>query len=109
MKFFPHIYTHSVRQLQQPPAQQCFPLISLQHQLPATSRSTVFFSHTTPAPAQRTELVRLKGKRIKKVSSYIVWPVVTMLSASIGTLGNAGQMILQDVDNVDSNANMRWY
>jgi len=40
---------HSGRQLQQPPAQQCFSLIPFQLQLPATSRSTVFFSHITPA------------------------------------------------------------
>ena len=39
---------HSVRQLQQPPVQQCFPLTPLQHQLSATSQPTVFFSHTTP-------------------------------------------------------------
>ena len=44
-----HGYIKSVRQLQQPPAQQYFPLIQLQHQLPATSQLTVFFSHTTPA------------------------------------------------------------
>ena len=40
---------HFVRQLQQPPAQQCFPLTPLQHSFPATSQPIVFFSHTTPA------------------------------------------------------------
>ena len=40
---------HSVRQLQQPPAQQYFSLILLQHQLPATSQPILFFSHTTTA------------------------------------------------------------
>jgi len=48
-------------------------------------------------------------KRTKKGSSYIVWPVATMLSSSIGTLGNAGPMVLQEVDNVDFDAIMRWY
>ena len=56
---------HLVRQLQQPPAQQCFPLIPLQHQLPATSQPIVFFSHTTPAissnssPTNRVDVCQL--------------------------------------------------
>ena len=45
----PSKFIHSVRQLQQPPVQQYFPLTPLQHQLTTTSQPTVFFSHTTPA------------------------------------------------------------
>ena len=37
------------------PALQYFPLTSLQLQPPATSQVTVFFSHSTPAPACRTQ------------------------------------------------------
>jgi len=35
-------------------AQQYFPLTQLQHQLPATSQLTVFFSHTTPATSSNS-------------------------------------------------------
>ena len=46
--------TITVRQHQQPPAQQCFPLTPFQHQLPATSRSTVFFL-TPLQPSEQSE------------------------------------------------------
>ena len=46
----------SVRCLVPPASQQYFPLTQLQHQSPATGQPTIFFSHTTPAPAQWTEL-----------------------------------------------------
>jgi len=38
------------------PALQYFPLTSLQLQPPATSQVTVFFSHSTPAPATSSSL-----------------------------------------------------
>ena len=47
-------FKHSVRQLQQPPAQQYFSLTPLQHQLPATSQPTIFFSHITPATSSNS-------------------------------------------------------
>ena len=45
--FGPMLYNnkHSVRQLQQSPAQQYFSLTPLQHQLPATSQPIIFLSH----------------------------------------------------------------
>jgi len=47
------------------PDQQCFSLTPFQHQLLATSQPMVFFSHTTPAPAQQTKCmcVSLQGSR----------------------------------------------
>ena len=42
---------NSVRCLVPPASQHYFPLTQLQHQPPATSQPTVFFSHTTPALA----------------------------------------------------------
>ena len=55
----PTSYRHRVRLVYQPPALQYFPLTPLQHQPLATSQAIVFFSHTTPAPACRTELESL--------------------------------------------------
>jgi len=50
------------------PALQCFPLTSLQLQPPATSQVTVFFSHTTPAPAFSSSLPnRVIGVQVKTV------------------------------------------
>ena len=50
------VYNHCVRLVVPAPALQCFPLTSLQLQPPATSQVTVFFSHTTLAPAFSSSL-----------------------------------------------------
>ena len=48
----------SLRRLVAPaPIQQYFSLIPLQLQLPAPASQTIFFSHTTPTPACRTQLL----------------------------------------------------
>ena len=59
---------HSVRCLAPPASQQYFLLTPLQHQPPATSQLTVFFSHTTPAPAQRTECMSFLSFTLWRVS-----------------------------------------
>ena len=50
------IHTHPVRLVSLLQPLQYFPLTQLQLQPPATSQATVFFSHTTPAPASSSNL-----------------------------------------------------
>ena len=59
---------HSVPCLAPPASQQYFLLTPLQHQPPATSQLIVFFSHTTPAPAQRTECMSFLSFTLWRVS-----------------------------------------
>jgi len=49
-------YSHPVRLVDSLQPLQYFPLTQLQLQPPATSQATVFFSHTTPAPASSSSL-----------------------------------------------------
>jgi len=50
------VHFHRVRLVEAAPALQYFSLTQFQLQSPATSQATVFFSHTTPAPASSSSL-----------------------------------------------------
>ena len=51
------------------PAQQCFSLTLLQHQLTAISQPTVFFFHTTPATSSSSG----SANRVVVGSQQLVW------------------------------------
>ena len=74
-------HIHSVRCLVPPASQQYFSLTQLQHQPPATSQPTVFFSHTTPAPATSTSTANRVIKVFFARSLHFVCAVQYCLSS----------------------------
>jgi len=78
------VHFHRVRLVEAAPALQYFPLTQLQLQPPATSQATVFFSHTTPAPASSSSLPNGLYIRGTSMSQWSSWTHMSRFNQSRG-------------------------